>query len=217
MAGFLLLTKERQRVDKSGFPEKCDQGVSSQNAPHSCTRSNTIRVRWGQVSSRSLGTGVCTSSLPLPVASVWGQGVGGCPCRWPRAVRTLVGGRQRPVLQERRPLPGEPGWEQSCRGGSRLRDRGDGRRWGRTRVSGMEGAARAPLSRSPAESRAGFGGPEPRPWAERPPRGGARSPAQWAGCSQCRSPSLWTLGPAEAFQAPALGILILGFLSFYEL
>lgn len=151
--------------------------VSSQNAPRSCTRSNTITVRWGQVSSRSLGTGVCTSSLPLPVASVWGQGVGGCPCRWPRAVRTLVGGRQRPVLQEGRPLPGEPGWEQSCRGGSRLRDRGDGRRWGRTRVAGMEGAARAPLSRSPAESRAGFGGPEPRPWAEQLPRGGADAQA----------------------------------------
>ena len=70
-AGFLFLNKERQRVETRVVSlRSVTRCVSSQNAPCSCTRSNTIRVRWGQVSSRSLGTGVCTSSLPLPVASV---------------------------------------------------------------------------------------------------------------------------------------------------
>lgn len=77
-AGFLFLTKERQRVETRVISlRSVTRCVSSQNVPRSCTRSNTIRVRWGQVLSRSLGTGVCTSSLPLPVASVWGWGVGG--------------------------------------------------------------------------------------------------------------------------------------------
>ena len=79
-AGFLFLNKERQRVETRVVSlRSVTRCVSSQNAPCSCTRSNTIRVRWGQVSSRSLGTGVCTSSLPLPVASVWGRGGGGLP------------------------------------------------------------------------------------------------------------------------------------------
>lgn len=194
-----------------------------------------MRVRWGQVLSRSLGTGVCTSSLSR--SSVWGLGGlplqvapcclhpwrGGLSAPHPAGGETSAQGagpgaellwRLMAVRPQGRQEVGQDLGHRAWRAQPGLPPPGASRLSPLTLARGVQSGAWGPgapplLSLGPGRSTPPWGG------ADVGTRPGALLSGR--GCSQRRSPSLGTLGPAEAFRAPVLGILVLGLVSFYEL